>query len=208
MKHEWRKHEKNLYIPKQIPELVKIPEQKFLMIDGKGNPNNEDFSERIEVLYSLAYAIRMMPRQGYTPEGYFEYTVYPLEGLWDLTEEGRKLDILDKDELLYTIMIRQPDFVTKGVVDKAFENVRRKKSHPLLDEVKFHTIEDGLSVQILHVGSYDNEAESFQIMKEFIVNNDLEIISLKHREIYLSDARRVESAKLKTVLRYNVKSKI
>lgn len=208
MKHEWRKHEKNLYIPKQIPELVKIPEQKFLMIDGKGNPNNEDFSERIEVLYSLAYAIRMMPRQGYTPEGYFEYTVYPLEGLWDLTEEGRKLDILDKDELLYTIMIRQPDFVTKGVVDKAFENVRRKKSHPLLDEVKFHTIEDGLSVQILHVGSYDNEAESFQIMKEFIVNNDLEIISLKHREIYLSDARRVESAKLKTVLRYNVKLKI
>ena len=150
MKHEWRKHEKNLYIPKQIPELVKIPEQKFLMIDGKGNPNNEDFSERIEVLYSLAYAIRMMPRQGYTPEGYFEYTVYPLEGLWDLTEEGRKLDILDKDELLYTIMIRQPDFVAKGVVDKAFENVRRKKSHPLLDEVKFHTIEDGLSVQILH----------------------------------------------------------
>lgn len=150
MKHEWRKHEKNLYIPKQIPELVKIPEQKFLMIDGKGNPNNEDFSERIEVLYSLAYAIRMMPRQGYTPEGYFEYTVYPLEGLWDLTEEGRKLDILDKDELLYTIMIRQPDFVTKGVVDKAFEDVRRKKSHPLLDEVKFDTIEDGLSVQILH----------------------------------------------------------
>lgn len=208
MKHEWRKHEKNLYIPKQIPELVKIPEQKFLMIDGKGNPNNEDFSERIEVLYSLAYAIRMMPRQGYTPEGYFEYTVYPLEGLWDLTEEGRKLDILDKDELLYTIMIRQPDFVTKGVVDKAFEDVRRKKSHPLLDEVKFDTIEDGLSVQILHVGSYDNEAESFQIMKEFIVNNDLEIISLKHREIYLSDARRVESAKLKTVLRYTVKSKM
>ena len=74
------------------------------MINGKGNPNGDDFKERIGVLYSLAYAIRMMPKQGYTPEGYFEYTVYPLAGLWDLTKEGRKLDILDKDELLYTIM--------------------------------------------------------------------------------------------------------
>lgn len=208
MKHEWRKHEKKLYIPKQKAELIKIPEQKFFMIDGKGNPNNEDFTERIGVLYSLAYAIRMMPRQGYTPEGYFEYTVYPLEGLWDLTEKGRKLDILDKDELLYTIMIRQPDFVTKEIVDKAFENVRKKKPHPLLDEVKFDTIEDGLSVQMLHVGSYDNEAESFQIMKEFINNNNLEIVSLKHREIYLSDARRVEEERLRTVLRYRVKEKV
>ena len=208
MKHEWRKHEKALYIPKQKAELITVPEQKFLMIDGKGNPNNEDFSERIEVLYSLAYAIRMMPKQGYTPERYFEYTVYPLEGLWDLTEKGRVSDILDKDELLYTGMIRQPDFVTKEVVDKAFENVRKKKPHPLLDRVTFGTIEDGLSVQILHVGSYDNEEESFQIMKEFINDNNLEIVSLKHREIYLSDARRVEPEKLKTVLRYTVKSKI
>lgn len=205
MKHVWRKHEKNLYIPKQKAELVTVPEHKFIMINGKGDPNDDDFSERIGVLYSLAYAIRMMPKKGYIPEGYFEYTVYPLEGLWDLTEKGRKLNILDKDELLYTIMIRQPDFVTKEVVDKAFENVIKKKPHPLLDEVTFGTIEDGLSVQMLHVGSYDNEAESFQIMKEFIDNNNLKIVTLKHREIYISDARRVEPEKLKTVLRYTVK---
>jgi hypothetical protein len=183
VKHEWRKHEKNLYIPKQKAELITVPEQKFLMISGKGNPNDEDFSERIKVLYSLAYAIRMMPKQGYIPEGYFEYTVYPLEGLWDLTDEGRKLDKLDKDELLYTIMIRQPDFVIKEVVDKAFDNVRKKKPHPLLDE-----------------------AESFEIMKEFITDHNLEIVTLKHREIYLSDARKVELEKLKTVLRYMVRS--
>jgi len=207
MKHEWRKHEKNLYIPKQKAELITVPELKFLMINGKGNPNGEDFSERIGVLYSLAYAIRMMPKQGHTPEGYFEYTVYPLEGLWDLTEKGRALDTLDKDELLYTIMIRQPDFVTEEVVAKAFETARKKKPHPLLDEVTFDIIEDGLSVQILHLGSYDNESESFQIMKEFINNKNLEIISLKHREIYLSDARRVEESKLKTVLRYTVRPK-
>ncbi len=208
MKHEWRKHEKGLYIPKQKAELIEVPEHKFLMLNGKGNPNDEDFSERIGVLYSLAYDIRMMPRKGYTPEGYFEYTVYPLEGLWDLTEEGRNLDTLDKDELIYTIMIRQPEFVTKEVVDRAFENVRKKKPHPLLDGVTFDTIKDGLSVQILHVGSYDNEAESFQIMKDFISENNLEIVTLKHREIYLSDARRVEAEKLKTVLRYKVKSRI
>ncbi len=85
VKHEWRKKEKALYIPKEKPELVTVPEQKFLMLKGKGNPNNEAFSEEIGVLYSLAYAIRMMPKQGWTPEGYVEYTVYPLEGIWDLT---------------------------------------------------------------------------------------------------------------------------
>jgi len=208
MKHEWRKQEKQLYIPKQKPELITVPNQKFLMIKGKGNPNNEDFSKRIEVLYSLSYAIRMMPRQGHTPEGYFEYTVYPLEGTWDLTEKGRKLDTLDKDELLYTIMIRQPDFVTKEVVDKAFENVRKKKPSPLLDEVLFDTTEDGLSVQMLHMGSYDDEPISFNAMNMYIEENNLEKVTLVHREIYLSDARKVEPSKLKTVLRYKVKRRL
>lgn len=207
MKHEWRKQEKKLYVPKQSPELITVPEQKFFMISGKGNPNSEEFSKRIEVLYSLAYSIRMMPKQGYTPEGYFEYTVYPLEGLWDLTEEGRRLDILNKDELLYTIMIRQPDFVTKGIVDRAFEIVRKKKPHPLIDEVSFDTIKDGLSVQMLHIGPYDDEPQTFKEMKEFIEENHLEITTLKHREIYLSDSRKVEPAKAKTVLRYMVKKR-
>ena len=208
MKHEWRKQEKNLYIPKQKPELITVPEHKFFMIKGKGNPNNEEFSEKVGVLYSLAYAIRMMPKQGYTPEGYNEYTVYPLEGIWDLTEEGRKSDIFNKDELLYTIMIRQPDFVTKEVVDKAFENVRKKKPHPFLNDVTFSTIKDGLSVQMLHVGSYDNEPETFEVMKEFIKDNNLKRSFLQHREIYLSDVRRVEPEKLKTVLRYMVTPKL
>lgn len=140
-----------------------------------------------------------------SPEGYFEYTVYPLEGVWDLTEEGRKLDTLNKDELVYTIMIRQPEFVTEEIVEKAFENVRKKKPNPLLDDVTFGTIKDGLSVQILHVGSYDSEPKSFKLMNEFTEENNLERISMTHREIYLSDFRRVEAEKLKTVLRYKVK---
>lgn len=205
MKHEWKKQEKNLYLPKVNPELITVPAQKFFMISGNGNPNGEEFSEKIGVLYSLAYAIRMMPKQGYSPEGYFEYTVYPLEGMWDLTEEGKKLDTLDKDELLYTIMIRQPDFVTEEIVKIAFENVRKKKPHPLLEDVTFGTIEDGLCVQMLHVGSYDDEPQSFEKMKEFIRDNNLERVSMRHREIYISDARKVEPPKLKTALRYKVK---
>ncbi|AXI11068.1 hypothetical protein CUC15_01605 [Oceanobacillus zhaokaii] len=207
MKHEWRKKEKELYIPKQKTALVSIPEHKFFMIKGQGNPNEAQFSENIGVLYSLAYAVRMMPKKGFTPEGYFEYTVYPLEGIWDLTEEGKKLDTLNKDELLYMIMIRQPDFVTEEVVERASETVRKNKPNPLLDEVTFGTIEDGLSVQMLHLGSYDDEPQSFAKMNKFLEDNQLERTSLTHREIYLSDFRKVEAAKLKTVLRYRVKKK-
>ena len=204
MKQEYKKHEKELYCPKNKAVLVEVPKQKFFCIKGKGNPNDKDFSERIGVLYSLAYAVRMMPKNGFLPEGYFEYTVYPLEGLWDLTEEGRKSEVLNKEELLYTIMIRQPDFVNDEVVERAFEIVNRKKPHPLLKEVYFDEIEDGLAVQIMHTGSYDNEPESFHKMKEFIEINGLKIKSLVHREIYLSDTRKVEKDKLKTLLRYRV----
>lgn len=104
-------------------------------------------------------------------------------------------------------MIRQPDFVTEEVVNRAFEHVRKKKSHPLLDEVTFGTMEDGLSVQMMHIGSYDDEARTFKIMKEFIEENNLEITSLAHREIYISDPRKTEASKLKTVLRYRVHHK-
>ncbi len=207
MKYEWKKQEKDLYLPEEKPVLITVPKQKFFMLSGQGNPNGEDFAERVGVLYSLAYAVRMMPKQGYTPEGYFEYTVYPLEGLWDLTEKGRKLETLNKDELVYTIMIRQPDFVTEDVVKRAFEHVRKKKPHPLLENVEFDTMEDGLSVQMMHVGPYDDEPRSFEMMKKFIEENNLEITTLVHREIYISDVRKTEPSKLKTVLRYRVRNK-
>jgi hypothetical protein len=204
MKFEWRKNEKNLYLPKNKPELITVPQHKFFMISGKGNPNDEEFSEKIGILYSLAYAVRMMPKKGYTPDGYFEYTVYPLEGIWDLTEQGKQSKTLNKNELLYTIMIRQPDFVTQHVVNRAFEIVGKKKNPPVLDNVTFETMEDGLSVQMMHMGSYDDEPKSFAKMKRFIEENNLKVSNKRHREIYLSDARKTEKAKLKTVLRYRV----
>ena len=204
MKYEWKKHEKDIYIPKTIPTLVNIPSAKYFCIKGKGNPNTEDFSNRISVLYTMSYAVRMMPKNGYTPDGYYEYTVYPLEGLWDLTEKGRKSEILNKDELLYTIMIKQPDFVNETVFKKALEISNKKKPNPLLNEITFETIEDGFSVQMLHIGSYDNEIVTFNIMKQYIEENNFKIKSLIHREIYLSDARKVDKDKLKTVLRYMI----
>ncbi|SDP75228.1 GyrI-like domain-containing protein [Clostridium gasigenes] len=205
MKHEWRKREKEYYMPKEKPVLVDIPEFKFFMIKGKGNPNREEFSQAVGVLYSLAYAIRMMPKNGYTPERYFEYTVYPLEGIWDLTEEGKNQETLNKDEFIYTIMIRQPNFVTEELVAKAMEIVKKKKPHPLLDKIIFETIKDGLSVQMLHIGSFDDESKTFSIMKEYCEKNNLIIKTKAHREIYLSDLRKTETEKLKTVLRYCVK---
>lgn len=207
MKHEWRKHEKELYVPKEKPELVDVPPMNFITISGKGDPNQQDFADRIGALYPIAYAIRMMPRNGFTPEGYFEYTVYPLEGVWDLTEEGRKKETVVKDDLVYTIMIRQPDFVTREVFERAVEIAKKKKNNPLFDEVRFETIKDGLSVQMMHVGPFDEEHRTFEKMKEYISENNLKLKTLVHREIYISDIRKTEQEKLKTVLRYLVENR-
>ena len=206
MKFEWRKHAKELYMPKSKVELLTVPECKFFMIKGKGNPNDEEFSEAIGVLYSLSYAIKMMPKNGVTPDGYIDYTVFPLEGVWDISEKGKlKLQgTLDKNEFLYNIMIRQPDFVTKEIAEKAIEIVKKKKPHPLLESVTFVSINDGLCVQMLHVGSYDDEPNSFNMMKEYCKQNNLKRITEIHREIYITDARKTEKSKLKTVLRYKV----
>lgn len=204
MKYEWRKKEKEYYIPKEKPQLVEIPEFKFLTLKGQGNPNSEGFSKAIETLYSLAYAIRMMPKKGITPEGYFEYTVYPLEGIWDLTEKGRAEEVLNKDELVYTLMIRQPEFVNEEVFNIAMDIAKKKKANPLLEKVELKNIKEGTSVQMLHVGPYDDEPRTFSAMEEFCNENNLKIKTKAHREIYLSDFRKTEASKLKTVLRYMV----
>lgn len=206
MKHEWRKQDKELYLPKTKPVCITVPEMKFFMLDGRGNPNSEAFAEAIQVLYSLSYAVKMMPKSGVTPEGYFDYTVFPLEGVWDLDEEGRKAGKLDKDRLVYTIMMRQPDFVTEELAQKVIESIKEKKPHDLLDSVRFESMEEGHCVQMTHIGSYDDEPSSFAMMEEFCMANGLKRISKIHREIYISDARKTESDKLNTVLRFKVEN--
>lgn len=206
MKREWRKEEKALYLPKGKPEQVVVPVQKFFMIQGKGDPNKAEFAEKIGVLYSLAYAVRMMPKSGYTPAGYEEYTVYPLEGVWDLSEECAKLDALNKEEYVYTLMVRQPDFVTPEVAERAFDQVKRKKPHPFLETASFATMEDGLAVQMMHLGAYDDEADTFQIMDDYLKEKGLERHLLSHREIYVTNVNREHPEKQKTVLRYFVRA--
>lgn len=202
MKHEYRKHEKELYGTKAKPAILDVPKQKYICIKGEGNPNGEDFKNRVEALYSLAYTIRMSHKNGFAPDDYFEYTVYPLEGLWD--KKNYDSDELHLDDLVYTIMIRQPEFVDEAMFNKAMEVARNKKRNELLSEVYFDEMTDGLSVQMLHIGSFATENETFSVMQEFIENNDLRIKTLVHREIYLSDPRKVSGDRLKTLLRYRV----
>ncbi|MDY4084348.1 MAG: GyrI-like domain-containing protein [Ruminococcus bromii] len=203
-KHEWRKHEKALYVPKQAPVQLEVPEFKYIVLEGVGNPNNEEFSDAIGVLYSVSYGVRMLPKKGITPEGYFEYTVYPLEALWKQVEEKEEFD---KNNLQYRIMMRQPDFVTEELLAQVLEIVAKKKPHDRLTEVKLESIQDGDCVQALHVGSYDDEPATFAKLDEFCVANGMERANEWHREIYLSDARKTEPKKLKTVLRFQVKNK-
>lgn len=208
MKYEWKKQGKEFYLPKNKPETVTVPSFKFFTLEGRGNPNEEQFAEAIGVLYSLAYAVKMMPKSGVTPEGYFEYTVFPLEGIWDLAEEARGLKKLDKNSLIYKIMIRQPNFVTDELAQEVINIVKKKKPHNLLNNVKFESIEDGLCVQMLHLGSYDDEPMSFSIMEEYCTQNNLKRSYKTHREIYISDARKTGPEKLKTVLRIKVENNL
>lgn len=208
MKHEYKKHEKEFYSPKPIPTLVNIPSFNFFCIKGKGNPNGEDFAKRLTVLYSLSYTAKMLPRKGIEVPNYFEYTVYPLEGTWTLSEKGIKEQLetnnLNKDELEYTIMIRQPSFIYKEIASLVIEMVKKNKPNELLKDAYFTEVKEGICVQMLHVGSYDTEALSFSKMKEFIKENNYKLKTLEHREIYLSDARKTAPDKLKTILRYRV----
>ncbi|MCB0382866.1 MAG: GyrI-like domain-containing protein [Psychroserpens sp.] len=209
IKHEWRKKEKAVYFPKNIPELIDIPEYKFIVISGEGNPNNTFFSEYIEVLYSVAYAIKMnLKKLKEVPKDYYDWTVYPLEGVWDISENAKQNfnGHINKDDFVFDLMIRQPDFVDEPFFYKMIEFTKIKKPHRLLEHMRFEKITEGKCIQMMHIGSYDNEPASFEKMEAFA--NRLGAIrkSKIHREIYLSDFRKVAEDKLNTVLRFQLKN--
>lgn len=206
-KYEWRKEEKSLYLPKAHPGIVDIPTFIFLSLEGVGNPNSEGFDKRVEALYALSYTIKMAHKKGFQPKDFYQYTVYPLEGVWDIREEYKAAfdGKIDKDQLVYNIMIRQPNFVSRVFFQEALEVAKKKKKNEFLEKVRYIKIKEGISLQMLHLGSYDSETETFSLMEEFCKEQSLERVSKKHREIYLSDPRKVETARLKTVLRFKVK---
>ncbi|GAB6088603.1 GyrI-like domain-containing protein [Spirochaeta dissipatitropha] len=203
MKHEWRKHEKGLYLPTSSPELITVPGFNFLTIEGEGNPNSAHFEYCVQALYTCSYAVKMRSKKETGSSGYRDYTVYPLEGIWSIArpEEFDVNAAIDKSNLKYTIMIRQADFLSAEFIESILDDVRRKKKTTMTESVQFTSIEDGLCIQMLHTGSYDNEPESFRKMSDFAGKQSLRRRSLDHREIYLNDARKTPAQKLKTVLR-------
>lgn len=201
-KYEWKKAEKSLYAPGRQPQLITVPAYKFFTLSGEGNPNDAFFAEYIRCLYSLSYALKMKWKK----ENGFDYAVYPLEGVWSLkASAAQDSGTLNKDNLCFQLMMRQPDIVSEAYAACIVEEVKKKKPHPLLDNVRFETLTDGRCVQLLHVGSYDNEPESFAEMNAFAQQNNLQRINTVHREIYLSDARKVQPERLKTILSFQVK---
>ncbi len=213
MKYEWRKKEKQYYLTNLSaewregkPEKITLPTFKFLTIKGQGNPNSDAFVNYVQALYAASYAIRMSHKKDMAPPAYFEYTVYPLEGVWDLTEEARaKYDgTFSKDDLVFQLMIRQPEFVDAAFAQKMIDWTMAKKKLPLLEQLKFEEIEEGTCVQMLHLGSYDNEPATFARMEAYTQENGWTRACKTHREIYLTDARKTPPEKLKTVLRFKI----
>lgn len=208
MKYDWKKQEKDLYGTKKKAELVTVPVQKFLTIQGEGNPNNEDFSARVGVLYPVAWSIKMGFKKFYKAHlelqsefDYSEFTIFPLEGIWS-TKNTK--DITDKESFEYKIMLRQPDWITQEMFETAIAAVAKKEPNDLLTKLSLETIEDGKCVQILHHGSFDDEPASFLKLDQFATEQGLKRRSFDHREIYLNDARKTAPEKRRTILRYQV----
>ena len=202
MKHEWKKHEKEIYGVKAKPCVLDIPAQKYIILSGRGNPNDEIFSDKIAALFSVAYKIKMAYKTlAEKSNEITDYTVYPLEGIWSTASEK---GYLVKEELQYRIMIRQPDFITREMFDNSLEAVKSKKYNPYLTDVSFETICDGMCIQVLHKGAFDDEPASFEIMDRYCMEHGYRRMGKEHREIYLNNANRTEKVNLKTILRYKV----
>lgn len=200
MKYEWRKVEKSLYGVKASPRVVEVPEQSFIMLDGTGNPNLPGFAEEVSALYALAYAIKMDYKKSQTNQEIQDFTVYPLEGIWQQKVQGE----LVKEELIYTIMIAQPSFISKEMVEEALEKVKVKKPNAHYEKIRFETVKEGKCLTMLHLGSFDSEPLSFAKMDAFCKENSLNRRFPFHREIYLNNLNRTSPDKLKTILRYQV----
>ena len=203
-KIDFKKQYKDLYMPKATPSLIEVPLISYLMVDGSGAPEGESYQEALELLYSIAYTIKMSKMGGTQPEGYIDYVVPPLEGLWDCAAEGFDPD---RTKWTWTSLLRQPDFVTQDVFAWACGELKKKKPELNLERIRLEPYDEGLCVQIMHMGPYSEEQASIDKLTAFIQENGLKDacgLHRRHHEIYLSDPRRTAPEKLKTVLRHPV----
>jgi hypothetical protein len=192
-----------------------VPKMKFIIVDGKGNPNDEsgEYVKAIELLYGLSYTIKMSNKSGNAPSDFFEYVVPPLEGLW-WAEVDRPFDTSQKDKLIWTAMIRQPEFVTEEVFKWAIDELNKRKPQLDTSKARLEEFTEGLCVQMMHLGPYDTEAVTVKSIDDFATSNGyVNAISevspdgtvRRHHEIYLNDPRKVAPEKMKTVVRHPIR---
>ena len=210
MAFDFKKEYREFYLPKDKPHIVTVPKMNYIAVRGSGDPNIEggEYKKAIGLLYNIAFTIKMSKRSDHRIEGYFDYVVPPLEGFW--WQDGMTdIDYGHKENFKWISVIRLPDFVSKDDFDWAVSQATNKKKIDF-SKVEFITIEEGLCVQCMHIGSYDDEPRTVKMMNEYInengYENDLSMTRL-HHEIYLSDARKVSADRLKTVIRHPIRQR-
>ena len=208
MAYDYKKEFKEFYAPKNVPSIVDIPRMNFIAVRGKGDPNEVDgeYQRAVEILYTLAYTLKMSYRTDYKIEGFFEYVVPPLEGFW--WQDGvMGVNLTDKSSFNWISVIRLPDFITKENFEWAKKTALEKKKTDC-SIAEFLEIEEGLCVQMMHFGPYDDEPKTVAIMDKFVADNgyvhDFSDVR-KHHEIYLSDPRKTAPEKCKTIIRHPIK---
>ena len=208
MAFDFKKEYKEFYMPKDKPAIVDVPEMNYIAVRGQGDPNTEDgeYKKAIGLLYGIAFTIKMSKKGDHRIEGYFDYVVPPLEGFW--WQEGVEgIDYAHKEDFRWISVIRLPDFVTGADFDWAIGEATRKKKEDF-SKVEFLTVEEGLCVQCMHIGSYDDEPATIDAMHQFASEQGYvpdEGSERLHHEIYLSDPRKVDASKLKTVIRHPIR---
>lgn len=210
MTFDFKKEYKEFYMPKNKPSIVSVPKMNYIAVRGKGDPNidGSEFKESIGLLYGIAFTIKMCKKSNREIDGYFDYVVPPLEGFW-WQEGAQDIDYSHKEDFHFISVIRLPDFVAKNDFDWAISEAAQKKKFDF-SKVEFMTYEEGLCIQCMHIGAYDDEPATVALMHKYMKEQGYELdFSDKrlHHEIYLSDARRVAPEKLKTVIRHPIKKK-
>lgn len=210
MAFDYKKEYREFYLPKEKPEIVTVPPMNYIAVRGMGNPNEEGgaYKAAIGLLYGIAFTIKMSKKSDHRIEGYFDYVVPPLESFW--RQDGVDgFDLTRKEDFHWISVIRLPDFVARADFDWAVAEAANKKKQDF-SPVEFLTLEEGLCVQMMHIGPFDTEPASVQLMDKFLsvkgYENDFSN-SRQHHEIYLSDARRVDPAKWRTVIRHPIRAK-
>lgn len=209
MAFDFKKEYKEFYMPKNKPGIVLIPRMNYIAVRGKGDPNEEngDYQNTLSLLYGVAYTIKMSYKGTYKIDGFFSYVVPPLEGFWWQDSINGMIDYNNKGAMHFISVIRLPDFVTKSDFEWAIEEATKKKKQDF-SRVEFLTYDEGMCVQCMHIGSYDDEPATVHKMHEFASENgyELDITDTRlHHEIYLNDPRKCDVSKLKTVIRHPIK---